>query len=201
MVIVPRLALSARRAAGGTAGAAATRGYLGRPLASLPCTGSHLFGLRRELQMCFQSALAGAWARLPPRRRLSRPYISGLCVPLVPGPEPVPAQRDGRRPTASLCFAGRGRSRSATGHNAFGSRSRLKFSVAPDSRHHSLTYNALVGTYLISFAFGTHFTAFGAWVRTVECLTGNPGRGQSHQPMGVGHEVSDDALAPSIRPK
>ena len=113
----------------------------------------------------------------------------------------LPAQRDGRRPTASLCFAGRGQSRSATGHNAFGSRSRLKFSVAPDSRHHSLTYNAWVANKSISFAFGTHFTAFGVWVRTVECLTGNSGRGQSHQPMGVGHEVSDDALAPSIRPK
>ena len=54
LVIVPRLALSARRAAGATAGAAPTRGYLGRPLANLPCTGSHLFGLRRELQMCPQ---------------------------------------------------------------------------------------------------------------------------------------------------
>ena len=148
-----------------------------------------------------KSALPGAWARLPPSRRRPRPHISKLCVPLVPGPEPVPAQRDGRRPTASLCFAGRGRSRSAAGHNPFGSRSRLEFSVAPDPRHHSLPYIAPVGTYLISFAFGTHFTAFGAWVRTVECLTGNPGRGQSHQPMGVGHEVSDDALAPSIRPK
>ena len=150
---------------------------------------------------CVASYKCAPKSALPPSRRLSRPYISGLCVPLVPGPEPVPAQRDGRRPTASLCFAGRGRSRSAAGHNPFGSRSRLEFSVAPDPRHHSLPYIAPVGTYLISFAFGTHFTAFGAWVRTVECLTGNPGRGQSHQPMGVGHEVSDDALAPSIRPK
>ena len=115
-----------------------------------------------------KSALPGAWARLPPSRRRPRPHISGLCVLLVPGPEPAPAQRDGSRPTASLCFAGRGRSRTAAGHNVFGSRSRLEFSVAPDSRHHSLTYNALVGTYLISFAFSTHFTAFGAWVRTID---------------------------------
>ena len=39
LVIVPRLALSARRAAGATAGAAPTRGYLGRPLANLRCQG------------------------------------------------------------------------------------------------------------------------------------------------------------------
>ena len=185
----PGLALSARRAAGATAGAAPTRGYLGRPLANLPCTGSHLFGLRRELQMCPQ--ICWSLGSTP-----SKPtFIASVYL------RALPAQRDGRRPTASLCFAGRGRSRSAAGHNPFGSRSRLEFSVAPDSRHHSLTYNAWVANKSISFAFGTHFTAFGVWVRTVECLTGNPGRGQSHQPMGVGHEVSDDALAPSIRLK
>ena len=48
-LLYPGLALSARRAAGATAGAAPTRSYLGRPLANLPCTGRHLFGLRREL--------------------------------------------------------------------------------------------------------------------------------------------------------
>ena len=159
MVIVPRLALSARRAAGATAGAAPTRGYLGRPLANLRCTGRHLFGLRREL------------TNVPPNLLSLEPIGSTPSKPTFIASvylRALPAQRDGRRPTASLCFAGRGRSRSATGHNAFGSRSRLKFSVAPDSRHHSLTYNAWVANKSISFAFGTHFTAFGAWVRTID---------------------------------
>ena len=59
-LLYPGLALSARRAAGATAGPAATRGYLGRPLASLTCTGRHLFGLP-SYKCAPKSALPGAY--------------------------------------------------------------------------------------------------------------------------------------------
>ena len=82
LVIVPRLALSARRAAGATAGAAATRGYLGRPLANLPCTGSHLFGLRRELQMCPQICSPWSLGSTPSKPTfIASVYLRALRAP------------------------------------------------------------------------------------------------------------------------
>ena len=82
LVIVPRLALTARRAAGGTAGAAATWGYLGRPLASLPCTGRHLFDLRRELQMCPQICSPWSLGSTPSKpTETASAYLRALRAP------------------------------------------------------------------------------------------------------------------------
>ena len=82
LVIVPRLALSARRAAGATAGAAATRGYLGRPLASLPCTGRHLFDLRRELFMCPQICSPWSLGSTPSKPTfIASVYLRALRAP------------------------------------------------------------------------------------------------------------------------
>ena len=82
LVIVPRLALSARRAAGATAGAAPTRGYLGRPLASLPCTGRHLFDLRRELQMCPQICSPWSLGSTPSKPTfIASAYLRALRAP------------------------------------------------------------------------------------------------------------------------
>ena len=82
LVIVPRLALTARRAAGGTAGAAATWGYLGRPLASLPCTGRHLFDLRRELQMCPQICSPWSLGSTPSKPTfIASAYLRALRAP------------------------------------------------------------------------------------------------------------------------